>query len=457
MKINSNRKSLGEELRNNFIFVSVLSIAFVAVIANVSINMFFSSYLKESRIRDDEKVLGYVETVYKDYKELTPDAIMSIIHYAFSESVTVILKEDNGKVLWSSNSGEMMYCLDGRAVEESTLDFRSYEVNLEGSNIGIIEVGRIKSIISAIEDKKFIGAINLVFVLAIIFSVVIARISSSRVSRRFLKPIYTIRENVNLIEQGKNKVLLPVETDSEELHNMAKSIEELWWRLQQQEALRRRMTTDMAHEVRTPLATLQSHIEAFMDGIWKPDMEKLSIVHGEVMHLSRVIKELSDLAIIENDEIQIKKKRINLSKTLKDLGEGFETMAMDKGITMEYKIEDNIFIEGDHDHLKRIFINLLSNSYKYTNEGGKILVELGSKENKVKVVIKDTGIGIPEKDLKLVFERFYRSDISRSRGTGGTGIGLTITKTLVEANGGTIAVESQVGKGTSIICEFVKG
>lgn len=452
----SERRGLREELRNNFIFVAVLSIVIVAVIANVSINIFFSKYLKEARARDDEKVIGYVSKVYGDYKALTPDAIMSIVHYAFSESVTIVLKDADGRGVWSSNSGDMMHCLDGTVVEESTLEFRRYPVDLKNSNIAFVEVGRIKSIVGSVEDKRFIGAINLAFGLAVILSVIIGLVSSSRVAGRFLKPIYSIRENIGLIEKGKYKALVPVDTKTHELYDMSKSIEELSLRLHHQEALRRRMTTDMAHEIRTPLATVQSHIEAFMDGVWKADMEKLSIVHGEVIHLAKLIKELSDLAIIENDHIKINKKEINLSKTIKEIGESFEALVINKDITMEYFLEEDIFMEGDQDHLQRILINILSNSYKYTNEGGEIDIELKSEGDKAQIVIRDNGIGVPKSDLKLVFERFYRSDLSRSRGTGGTGIGLTITKTLVEANGGIITIESEEGKGTAIICEFNK-
>lgn len=447
-------QGLREELRSNFIFIAVLSIIIVAVISNVSINIFFSKYLREARERDDEKVLAYVQKVYGDYKGLTPDAIMSIVHYSFSETVTVVFKDKEGKVIWSSNSGDMMHCLDGAVVEESTLEFRSYPVDFKDSGIASVEIGRIKSIVGSVEDKRFLGAINLAFGLAVILSVIIGLISSSRVAGRFLKPIYSIRENIDLIEKGKYKALVPVETKTYELDEMSKSIEELSLRLYQQEALRRRMTTDMAHELRTPLATLQSHIEAFMDGVWKADMEKLSIVHGEVLHLTKLIKALNDLAIIENDEIKINKKTIDLSKVLKEVGERFEALAAAKNITIKYDIQEEIMMEGDLDHLQRIFINILSNSYKYTNEEGEIFIGLSRTGERAKAVISDTGIGISEKDLKLVFERFYRSDISRSRGTGGTGIGLTITKTLVEANGGSIAIESQLGKGTSVSCEF---
>lgn len=450
----SDRKKLSEELRNNFIIIAVLAIVFVTLVSNVSINMFFSDYLRSSRERDDEKVIAYVDKVFQDYKQLTPDAIMSIIHYAFSESVTVILKDNQGNSLWSSNSGDMMHCVDGTVVEESNLEFRTYPLNVKNTNIGFVDVGRVKSIINSIEDKQFITSINIVFGIAFLFSVIIAVIFSSRVSKKFLKPIYTLRENISLIEKGRYKELIPVDTKTHELHDMSISIEDLSERLNQQELLRRRMTTDMAHELRTPLSTLQSHIEAFMDGVWQVDLEKLSIVHGEVMHLTKLIKALSDLAIIENDEIKINKEEIDLSKVLRDEGESFEALAINKNITISYDLQEEVFVEGDRNHFHRIFINILSNSYKYTNEGGEILIALKTEGDGVEAVIKDNGIGIPKSDLKLVFERFYRSDMSRSRGTGGTGIGLTITKTLVEANGGTISIESEPGKGTIVRCHF---
>lgn len=449
-------RSISEQLRKNFIFIAALSIAFVTIISNISINIFFSNYIKESRTRDDLKVVSYVETVYEDYHDLTPDAIMSIIHYAFSESVTVVLKNTSGKTMWSSNSGEMMSGMEGIEVEDSTLEFRNYPLEHGGKTIGSIDVGRSRSIINSLEDREFLNAINFVFAVAFMFSMIIAIISSLRVSRRFLQPIYRIRENINLIELGRYKDLRTVDTNTWELHQMSLSIKELSERLNQQEVLRRRMTSDMAHELRTPLATLQSHIEAFIDGVWQPDLEKLSIVYEEVIHLTRLIKELSDLSIIENDEIKINKSEIDLSTLINTIADSFEPLVGSKNITLKKSIEENVFVEGDRDHFNRIFINILSNGYKYTNEGGEIFVELRSLEKYISVVIKDTGIGIPKEDINLVFERFYRSDMSRSRGTGGTGIGLTITKTLVEANGGTIRLKSEQGMGTEVICQFEK-
>jgi signal transduction histidine kinase len=130
-------------------------------------------------------------------------------------------------------------------------------------------------------------------------------------------------------------------------------------------------------------------------------------------------------------------------------------MFSDKNISVNKNIQNDVNMMGDIDYLKRIFINILSNAFKYTNENGTVSVSLEQIKNQIRITVKDTGIGIPKEDLKHIFERFYRSDLSRNRQTGGTGIGLTITKALVEAHGGTIKIDSEVGKGTNVIVEFV--
>lgn len=216
------------------------------------------------------------------------------------------------------------------------------------------------------------------------------------------------------------------------------------------------MTTDIAHELRTPLAAIQSHIEAFIDGVWEPNDERLFVIHGEIIRLTKLINELSELSVVEEDEINLKLSTVDLSATLNDIMDSYEPMFLDKNISVNKNIQNYVNMMGDMDYLKRIFVNILSNSIKYTNENGSVSVSLEQINDKIRIIVKDTGIGIPKEDLKFIFERFYRSDISRNRHTGGTGIGLTITKALVEAHEGTIKIDSEVGKGTSVIIEFNK-
>lgn len=445
---------INQQLSRNFIFVTMLSIAFITIIANFSITFLFSNYIKEVRNRDDIKVIRYVEKTYEDYYGFSSQGLMSILHYTFSEVVTVRLRDMQDNIIWNSSTDNMISDMGGEKVNESRLSFQNYPMNYNGKQIGSIDIGRLKSIISSFEDQQFIFTINTVFAIAFMFSVILAKLSSSRVSKNFLEPIYQIINNTELMKEGKYKGLKDAKTNTYELQELSDSIKKLSERLSYQESLRKRMTSDMAHEIRTPLSTLQSHIEAFMDKIWVPDTEKLTIVYEEIIRLTKLINELTDLSIIESDEINVNLEEINLSTLMNKIVDSFEPMILNKNITLNKNISDSIAIIGDKEHFNRIFSNIISNAYKYTNENGKISVILKQSFNKVTVIVEDTGIGIPKEDIKLVFERFYRSDLSRNRGTGGTGIGLTITKSLVEANNGKISIQSEVGKGTKVICDF---
>ncbi len=446
---------ISEQLRKYFVTISILSIVFITITSNLSINYFFSDYIRDSRSRDDLKVVQYVERVYSDYKELNSHSLMNIMHYAFSEDVVIQIRDKNNNISWNSSTFGIMYgMVDEYSNDEGNFSFRSYPLAYNGVQIGTIDVGRPKSIISNIEDEKFLITINSIFAAASILTLIIAIRSSTHISNKFLNPIYTIKENAKLIEQGKYKTLNDVNTNTFELHELSVSVKELAERLNYQESLRKRMTTDIAHELRTPLAAIQSHIEAFMDGVWEPNDERLSVIHGEIIRLTKLINELSELSIVEDDEINLKLSNVDISSTLNNIIESYEPMFLDKNININKNIQNDVNLMGDMDYLKRIFVNIISNAIKYTNENGSVSVSLEQIKDKIRIIVKDTGIGIPKEDLKYIFERFYRSDLSRNRQTRGTGIGFAITKALVEAHGGTIKIDSEVGKGTNVIVEF---
>ena len=445
------------QLSKYFIFITMFSIIFITIISNVSINLFFSNYIKESRSRDDLKIVQYVEQVYSNNNGLNSQSLMNIMHYAYSEAVIVQLRNSQNKIVWSSGTPETMHnIMGGNDSNDNSLAFRSYPFNYKDSKIGTIDVGRPKSIISSIEDKQFLRTINIVFAAAFLFSVIIAILSSSRISKKFLEPIYLIKENAKLIKNEKYKQLNEVRTNTYELHDLSVSVKELAEKLEYQAALRKRMTSDIAHELRTPLATIQSHIEAFMDGVWEPNSEKLTIIHDEIFRLTKLIKDLSDLSNVESDEIKLKKSEINLSALMNNIAESFEPLFISKSINFKKEIQSNVKLSGDADRLNQVFTNILSNAYKYTNENGIVRVGLKQLKDVIRVTVEDTGIGIPKEDIKHVFERFYRSDLSRNRGTGGTGIGLTITKAYIEAHDGRIRIESEEGNGTKVIIDFMR-
>lgn len=136
--------------------------------------------------------------------------------------------------------------------------------------------------------------------------------------------------------------------------------------------------------------------------------------------------------------------------------ESFEPLFYSEDITLEKSIKDNIFFKGDADRLNQVFINIISNALKYTNKGGRVYVVMDEEKDRIQIKVTDNGIGISKEDLPYVFERFYRGDKSRSRETGGKGIGLTITKALVEAHNGTIKISSEQDEGTTVEIQFDK-
>ncbi|NMB21058.1 MAG: HAMP domain-containing histidine kinase [Firmicutes bacterium] len=446
--------TISQRLSRYFIVVALLSVGFIALVSNTAITLFFSDYLQKTRSNDDLKAVQYVERLYND--GLTASALMSIMHYAHSESITIRLRDANSNIVWSSGSNNRMmhHDADGRVANDDTLVYRSYSLAPQGYEIGTVDVGRARSVISSLEDKGFLKAVNGILLASFLFSLVIAFFLSSRLSRKFLRPVYLLKENARLIEDGEFGRLNEVKTSTYELQDLALSVKRLAQKLEDQDLIRKRMTSDMAHELRTPLSTLQSHFEAFLDGVWEPDLERLSIVHSEITRLSSLVGELLDLSVIESGGASLNKKVISLSELLQDVVENFDSLFAAKSIRLEVGIRSNVWFLGDEERLKRVVINLLSNAYKYSNEEDEVKISLDRLEGEIRIVIEDSGIGIPARDLPHIFERFYRSDLSRSRGTGGTGIGLTLTKALVEAHGGRIDVESEEGRGTKVVIRF---
>lgn len=215
------------------------------------------------------------------------------------------------------------------------------------------------------------------------------------------------------------------------------------------EELKKRLTSDLAHELRTPLTTLQTHLEALIDGVWQPTQERLNSCHEEIMRLIRLVGDLEKLSKIEDEAISLNKSKFNLTSLVKNIGVNFQGEVSQKSISLIIRGDEQI-IKADKDKISQVFVNLLSNSLKYTPAKGKILIDISGDGQYVYVIFNDSGIGIPEKDLGNVFNRLYRTETSRARATGGAGIGLTIAKAIVEAHRGSIDIVSQEGLGTEI-------
>lgn len=228
------------------------------------------------------------------------------------------------------------------------------------------------------------------------------------------------------------------------------------------EVMRSEFVANVSHELKTPIAAVKGFAETLLAGGVKDEDTKrsfLQIILDEGERLNRLIGDILELSKIESKRVPLEYAPVHLKELFDSIFEMLDPAARKKSIVLIQGVPEHLFIEGDEDRLRQIFMNLLSNAINYTLEGGRVKVEAevlgdGDEEEKVRITVTDTGIGIPKKDLPRIFERFYRVDKARSRSSGGTGLGLSIVKHLTELHRGTIRVESKVGEGSSFIVEL---
>ncbi|MDF2533440.1 MAG: two-component sensor histidine kinase, partial [Clostridia bacterium] len=296
-------------------------------------------------------------------------------------------------------------------------------------------------------DLEFINSLNIVFIGVGVLALVSAIVLGNLIARGISRPIKNVISTAQGISRGNLDNKIVEQSTIREIDSLTGSINSMADILKQQEQLRKRLTADVAHELRTPLTTLQSHLEAMIDGIWEADSARLRSCHDEIIRISRLVGDLEKLARYEGENIILNKTEFDLVELIKSIAMNFEKKMLDKNISISISNEP-VEIFADKDKISQVVINLFSNAIKYAKEGGNVALSVFVEEGRTIMKIKDTGIGIEKEHLQRIFERFYRVDSSRSRLTGGSGIGLTITKAIIEAHGGTIEVQSEVGEGT---------
>ncbi|MGL4654878.1 MAG: sensor histidine kinase [Sarcina sp.] len=288
---------------------------------------------------------------------------------------------------------------------------------------------------------------EIVFMIGIILFVsyiIIGILLSKSISR----PLKYIENKAQDIIDGNLNEDIKIDTNIEELRSLTDTINTLSADLREQEKVRKQLTSDIAHEIRTPITNVKSHLEAIIDGVWEPTPERLESIKDEVERLSQIVGDFRQLWSYDDNRIILNKTNINLKKLIERNVESFSGQLLEKDIEVFIEGEE-VFVNVDRNKMAQVFVNLISNAIRYSNVGGKINIKVEKIDGKGQVSVTDEGIGIGVEHIPYIFERLYRTDESRARATGGSGIGLTITKSIVDAHGGEISVESEVGVGST--------
>ena len=451
---------LSKKITFSFIIAIILSIFIVSIISNLMINYRFENYLVEEQ---DNRLTQISDEINKLYSQNGYILYQREINQLASlENITIEIKDINHDVLYSSiNSnamGKMRIKGMGKGIRhnipEGNYVEKSFPLKEDNDIVGTLIIGYIDNSYLTESALIFKDTLTKSLLISSFFTLIIGTVTSIYLSKSLTKPLIDIRNTAVNIQRGFLTSKSNVKTDTIEIKELSDSINYLGETLSKQEEIRKKYASDISHELRTPLATLKGHLEAIIDKIWEPSEEHLQILLDEIDRLSNLIDDLKLSYNAGKNEFILNKTKFNISNEINNIVTSFIPLYTKKGFSIDFDLEENIFVNMDKDKLKQIISNLLSNSIKYLKENGKVLISLKSSNDICLIDIIDNGIGIKKEDLPLVFDRFFRSNSLTNVKNNGTGLGLSIVKSIVEAHNGTIKINSNYGEGTNVIIEL---
>jgi len=292
------------------------------------------------------------------------------------------------------------------------------------------------------DQSAFLRQINGLMILAAVGAGIAVLLMGAWQARRILAPVRALAAAARRIAVGDLSQRIPVASD-DELGEMAAAFNTMAAQLEQQHELRRRAMADIAHELRTPLSVLRIDLESIEDGLTEPTPQVVARLQDEVALLNRLVEDLRMLSLVEAGELRMDTEPLDLGELVQSTLERVNGAAREKGVALSADLDQPLPpVAGDRQRLTQVLLNLLSNALRHTPSGGQVWVRAHQTGDEVRVSVLDDGEGIPPAELPHVFERFYRADRARSREAGGTGLGLTIARSLVQAHGGRMWAES---------------
>ena len=292
-------------------------------------------------------------------------------------------------------------------------------------------------------DEAFRRAFAVSLVVAVIAAAAAAGGAGWFLSRRFVRPVRELGRSAERIAQGHYAERVPV-LGEDELGRLGEAFNELARSLETAEEQRRRLLSDLAHELRTPLATVDGYLEGLADGVVSPAPPTWALLRGETRRLGRLVDDLQKVARAEERQLDLRPEPTRPESIVQNAVAAAAPAFAAKDVRLEHAVEGGpAEVRIDRDRIAEVLANLLENALRHTPPGGAVTVTAASRGNEVELAVADTGEGIAAEHLPHLFERFYRADRARARRDGGSGIGLAIAQALVEAHGGRIRVQSE--------------
>lgn len=437
-------KSLKFRIFFAIIILLLISLGTITIVFNIGLDRYFSDYQLQEQEADFNRLEDQLATIFEEedgeavFQFIEKYAALNQLRYVPPNSMPMHHNMD--RPMPRGNSRMM------RSFSETDLN-EGYNLIIGGEDFGHLywpDRNGQPALYAEISEQttRFRNELNSFILPLGLTLVLIAGILSFVLSRWLAQPVNKLAAEVKKLGEGNYDLSLPKNITGE-LRTLAVAIKSLAARLKYLEKIRRKSASDFSHELRTPLNNLQNYIEALEDGVIAWNEENLVSLREEVERITALTEQLNQLVQAEKGLTEINLAKLDGEKLFQEIITPFKQQANKQKVKFRASIDfSKKMLKLDKKAIQIILSNLLSNAIKYTDPEGKVDIDIFDEKDTLKIVVTDTGIGIPDKDKELVFERFYRTDESRSRSSGGSGLGLAITRELVEALGGDISLES---------------
>ena len=419
-----------------FVGVALLAAVLATVYSSISMDAHVAAAARE-RLKSSATHFGDVAVaVYGQNQAWTPVGAAELHHLALLDDLAVLLVDGAGRtILKLSPSAPLQNGASATA-----------PVSYFGRTIGRVTVSQANGRLLNAEEVQLHGQLNRMHLIAGVTSAAIAFAIGLYLALTLSRPLRRIRRGAEAMGAGNLDVRVK-ETGDDEIRSVARALNALAETLQREEELRKESVADFAHELRTPVMGLLARVEAAQDGVFDDEAANLAAMHDEALRLTRLLDDLSALADAERPGLLLALAPVDLSAVAAGPAETLRQGFVDKGIEFTTDLQATV-VAGDRKRLEQVVVNLLTNALRYTDAGGRVSLTVRQVGGNAELEVADSGIGIAPEDVPHVFTRFWRGEKSRSRVTGGAGIGLSIVKELVRAHGGEVTLESRAGEGS---------
>lgn len=452
------RHSLRAKLSLSYVFIIIICVLLVIVLSNVLLEAQFRSYVMEQQQHEAQSIVSQISERFQVTGGWDVDYFEDIGMNALENGMIIKVTDSGGTAIWDATTHNNGLCQQMLSSMSDNMQSRysqweggyqetNYDLKVNSNVIGMVSVGYYGPFYYTDRDLYFINTINGLIIIAGVVSILFALGLGVIMSRQISQPISRVIDKAHMIAQGFYGSRIVERSKTKEIRRLVDTVNNLAETLHKQEVQSKQTSMDIAHELRTPLTTMQGNLEAVMDGVMVMDEDRVKVLYEQIMRINRLVDDLAELARFESQNYVLDRTRFDLSRLIENTIIHLRNDFITENKSLNYE-GDSLFITADRDRISQVLLNLLSNALKFTLPGDSVSVILKESKHSAQIKVKDNGIGISDADLVHIFERFYRSEKSRSRKTGGAGIGLTIVRSIILAHAGSIKVNSKLNEGT---------